>query len=405
MKYVRKLVPVPSYDIPGMESWLEEQAAQGLYLKRYGPRLCTFTRDVPRTLRCRLDYCDTDRDPDPIPGLIALYREMGWNYVCRVGSLFLFCTQDPHAPEPHTDPQTHAQLLKQLEGQIKRVCSFFAWMLVLFFSLFLFGILKYGSPLVALAQGALANVGLFLGLIQLIKVIPALLDWRRVHRMVAALEAGIPLTPIPTASRRRRVLHLIALVLIPLVLCLSLAYLLLPHPQTRWSLGAEGHPGDFTPVLLSQWEGSDYRPDLWEMDGVTILNSCQWDMTLLCPTRWQVQQRGNIGPETVCLELYWYHPILPALDQPLARDLLSYLTSHEQDTRQVSEPPLGPWTVTEHQVAGADYLATAYNPNSANQYAVAAGNGRTVSLSYQGPQNLEDHLEEIAAMLAVPTQA
>lgn len=47
-----------------------------------------------RKLRCRLDYCDTDQDPDPIPM-----------------------------------PQTHAHLLRQLKGQIKRVRSFSAWML------------------------------------------------------------------------------------------------------------------------------------------------------------------------------------------------------------------------------------------------------------------------------------
>ena len=47
MKYVRKLTPIYSYDIPGLESWLEEQAAKGLYLKQYGAQICTFTRDIP----------------------------------------------------------------------------------------------------------------------------------------------------------------------------------------------------------------------------------------------------------------------------------------------------------------------------------------------------------------------
>lgn len=49
MKYVRKLTAVHSYDIPGLESWLEEQAAKGLYLKQYGAQICTFTRDTPHT--------------------------------------------------------------------------------------------------------------------------------------------------------------------------------------------------------------------------------------------------------------------------------------------------------------------------------------------------------------------
>lgn len=399
MKYVRKLTPVHSYDIPGLESWLEEQAAKGLYLKQYGPQICTFTRDTPRTVRYRLDYCNTDREPDPVPGLLTLYREMGWDYVCSTGPLFIFCTNNPHAPEPHTDPQTHALLLRQLEKKIKRGCSFFAWLLAVFFVLSLIGVLGYGSLLTALALSDLTNMSLLFGLISLVYLIPALLDWRRVHRMITHLEAGIPLTPIPSASRCRRAVNGLALVATPLILCALLAYWLLPHPQTRWSLGTEGRPGDFEPVLLTQWEGESYHPDLLESDGVTIFNSCQWDMTLLCPTRWEIQQWGSIGPETVRLELYWYRPLFPALDRPLARDLMNYLTTHEENTRRVDEASLGPWTVTEHPVEGTDYLATAYNPNSVYQYAVAAGNGRTVSLSYRGPQDLEDHLPEIAAML------
>ena len=325
---------------------------------------------------------------------------MGWDYVCSTGPLLIFCTKNPHAPEPHTDPQTHALLLKQLEKKIKRGCSFFAWLMAVFFILSLIGILGYGALLAALALSDLINISLLFVLISLVYLIPALLDWRRVHRMITHLEAGIPLTPIPSASRCRRAVNGLALVATPLILCALLAYWLLPHPQTRWSLGTEGRPGDFEPVLLTQWEGETYRPDLLESDGVTILNSCQWDMTLLCPTRWEIQQWGSIGPETVRLELYWYRPLFPALDRPLARDLMNYLTTHEENTRRVDEASLGPWTVTEHPVEGTDYLATAYNPNSVYQYAVAAGNGRTVSLSYRGPQDLEDHLPEIAAMLS-----
>ena len=32
MKHVRKWLPVPTYDLPGMEGWLEEMAGKGLYL-------------------------------------------------------------------------------------------------------------------------------------------------------------------------------------------------------------------------------------------------------------------------------------------------------------------------------------------------------------------------------------
>lgn len=60
MKYVRKLIPVHPYDIPARKTGWRSRAARGLYLKQYGSLLCTFTRDTPRTVRYRWDYCDTE---------------------------------------------------------------------------------------------------------------------------------------------------------------------------------------------------------------------------------------------------------------------------------------------------------------------------------------------------------
>ena len=54
--------------------------------------------------------------------------------------------------------------------------------------------------------------------------------------------------------------------------------------------------------------------------------------------------------------LHWYRPLFPALDQPLARDLLDYQTVHEDAARRVDEEPLGPWSVTEHQLMKDFYL-------------------------------------------------
>ena len=42
MKYVRKITPAPLSDAEGLESWLEDLALQGLYLKTFRPLFCTF---------------------------------------------------------------------------------------------------------------------------------------------------------------------------------------------------------------------------------------------------------------------------------------------------------------------------------------------------------------------------
>ena len=51
MKYVRKWTPVSSYDIQGLESWLQDLALQGLYLAWFRPLFSTFVQDTPRRVR------------------------------------------------------------------------------------------------------------------------------------------------------------------------------------------------------------------------------------------------------------------------------------------------------------------------------------------------------------------
>ena len=45
MKHIRKWLPVPTYDLPGMEGWLEEMAGRGLYLERLNSWTARFRRN------------------------------------------------------------------------------------------------------------------------------------------------------------------------------------------------------------------------------------------------------------------------------------------------------------------------------------------------------------------------
>ena len=92
MKHVRKWLPVPPYDLPGMEGWLEEMAGKGLYLERLKSWTARFRR-----------------------GLVELFASFGWQ--CEgwaSSSLVLFSTDDPEAPEPNPDPQTLELALEPL---------------------------------------------------------------------------------------------------------------------------------------------------------------------------------------------------------------------------------------------------------------------------------------------------
>ena len=111
MKHVRKWLPVPTYDLPGMEGWLEEMAGKGLYLERLKSWTARFRRGKPRPLRFRIQpCCGRERVfllQKPPEDLMELFSSFGWQ--CEgwaSSSLVLFSTDDPEAQEPNPDPQT-----------------------------------------------------------------------------------------------------------------------------------------------------------------------------------------------------------------------------------------------------------------------------------------------------------
>lgn len=60
-KYRNRIPPCPAYDIPAMESWLEDMAAKGLHLSKdgfFGPTV-SFEEGPPRRERFRLEPTDT----------------------------------------------------------------------------------------------------------------------------------------------------------------------------------------------------------------------------------------------------------------------------------------------------------------------------------------------------------
>ena len=79
MKHIRKWLPVPTYDLPGMEGWLEEMAGRGLYLERLNSWTARFRRGEPRSRRFRLQpCCSCEREFSRQEDLVALFAGFGW---------------------------------------------------------------------------------------------------------------------------------------------------------------------------------------------------------------------------------------------------------------------------------------------------------------------------------------
>lgn len=202
-KFRNRIPPCPAYDIPAMESWLEDMAAKGLHLSKdgfFGPTV-SFEEGPPKKVRFRLEPTDTNgslfsSEYEPEEEAVQLHHQMGWTYRARRGQFHIYSTEDPGVPELNTDPQVQAMTMAALTKFLrKKVLS--ALTLTLFYLLLYFGdaiislTLMLGTPLILLFAGLM-----LWDLVSSIKALWTLTHWRN------QLSRGEPLPHRSDYSRK-----------------------------------------------------------------------------------------------------------------------------------------------------------------------------------------------------------
>lgn len=164
-KYRYRIPPCPAYDIPGMESWLEDLAAKGLHLSKDGffGLLTSFEEGPPKKERFRLEPTDRkgglfSEEYDPEDEQIQLLHQMGWTYRARRGQFHIYSSDDPVAPELNTDPQVQAVTMSALTQFLRKKVTnaLFTTLLYLFLyfgDILISSALLLGTPLVLLFAG------------------------------------------------------------------------------------------------------------------------------------------------------------------------------------------------------------------------------------------------------------
>lgn len=166
-RYRYRIPPCPAYDIPAMESWLEDMAAEGLHLSKDGffGLFTTFEEGPPKKERFRLEPTDRrnglfSEEYDPEDEAVQMLHQMGWTYRARRGQFYIYSTDDPGAPELNTDPQvqalTMAALTKYLWKSLRSTLLLTALYILLYFGdAIITGCIYLGTWRVALLAGLL----------------------------------------------------------------------------------------------------------------------------------------------------------------------------------------------------------------------------------------------------------
>lgn len=113
-KFVKRVIPFESCDIPAIQNWLEDMAEKGLFFKECGVFFAKFEKGEPKDMRYRLDFCDVVACDIPEEKK-ELYERSGWNVVGDFkNDCVVICTDDPDAPEIYTDCELLVKPLKNI---------------------------------------------------------------------------------------------------------------------------------------------------------------------------------------------------------------------------------------------------------------------------------------------------
>lgn len=292
-KFVKKLIPFESCDIPAIQSWLEDMAEQGLLYVDCGFFCARFERGEPKKLRYRLDFCDVSLGKIP-EEKAELYERSSWRVVGELkNDLVVLTTDDPDAPEIFSEPE---HLIKPLKRLAKKHTAY--W--ILFLIMFLLS--RVGSPFIYTMLGMDTFVGgvldigtvyyillLLMAVLLLLEFIVHLQSCRHLKKLIKQIERG---GELPTGERYKAKSK-IGAVLIPLTIpVIALWFVHLAVPMGVTSLhGTNDLSGLPFPTMqeINTGEYNYYVEGLKKLDGAGLADISERH-DLLAPTVIELSQ-------------------------------------------------------------------------------------------------------------------
>ena len=405
-----KYAPFGIIDMFYKQNWLEYQARKGLLLANDNLLTCRFTVDEPRDRRYRiLPYKPSKTTQEELD----LYASSGWHLIYGFGSVMIFYTDDPDAPEPFTDVQSQHKYYR------KSLITNFIWMLILFAESF-FSISRS-------AQG--------------FTISPSALLYSNADQPSSSLAMtfiGIPLallfwfqymfTYISILNRNRkkdfygatgfRLKYYVNVTCITTIMVLVL-WSIIDIPRTLDITSS----GDFTQAL--KYKGneivrfSEFDPDTWktvykkieyynDSKGDTITFDVNQDKTLMMPRMVSEElevDRDIKNDEDTVTDLYYRVNLYKAKSSKIATEFMKYNSKNalEESDIKVSNKSIDKFRFDYEGLDYAAYIVDEKNTNDAaakrDQLLFLRKGSTYVYVSYYGPIDLKSKVGMFAAKM------
>lgn len=405
-----KYAPFGIIDMFYKQNWLEYQARKGLLLANDNLLTCRFTVDEPRDRRYRiLPYKPSKTTQEELD----LYASSSWHLIYGFGSVMIFYTDDPDAPEPFTDVQSQHKYYR------KSLITNFIWMLILF-----------AESLFSISRSA-----------QGFTISPSALLYSNADQPSSSLAMtfiGIPLallfwfqymfTYISILNRNRkkdfygatgfRLKYYVNVTCITTIMVLVL-WSIIDIPRTLDITSS----GDFTQAL--KYKGneivrfSEFDPDTWktvykkieyynDSKGDMITFDVNQDKTLMMPRMVSEElevDRDIKNDEDTVTDLYYRVNLYKAKSSKIATEFMKYNSKNalEESDIKVSNKSIDKF---RFDYEGLDYAAYIVDEKKANdttakrdQLLFLRKGNKYVSVSYYGPIDLKSKVGMFAAKM------
>lgn len=405
-----KYGPFGIVDMFYKQNWLEYQARKGLLLANDNLFTCRFTVDEPRDRRYRiLPYKPSKTTQEELD----LYASCGWHLIYGSGSVMIFYTDDPDAPEPFTDVQSQHKYYR------KSLITNFIWILILFAEA-LFSIsrsvqgftispsaLLYSSADQPSSSLAMTFIGLplvFLFWFQYMFTYISILNRNRKKDFYGATGFRLKYYVNVTCITTIMVLVLWSIIDIPRTLDITSS-------------------GDFTQAL--KYKGneivrfSEFDPDTWktvykkieyynDSKGDMITFDVNQDKTLMMPRMVSEElevDRDIKNDEDTVTDLYYRVNLYKAKSSKIATEFMKYNSKNalEESDIKVSNKSIDKF---RFDYEGLDYAVYIVDEKKANdttakrdQLLFLRKGNKYVSVSYYGPIDLKSKVGMFAAKM------
>lgn len=395
-----KYDPFGIVDMFYKQNWLEYQARKGLLLANDNLLTCRFTVDEPRDRRYRiLPYKHSKTTQEELD----LYASSGWHLIYGSGSVMIFYTDDPDAPEPFTDVQSQHKYYRK-----SFITNFIIMVMLLVNVIFNIGrslqgftispsALLYSSadePLSTLVMNFIGLPLLFLFWVQYMFTYINILNRNRKKDFYGASGFRLKYCVNATFFITLIVLALWSIIDIPRTVNISSS-------------------GDFTQAL--KYKGneivrfSDFDPDTWRTvykkieyyhdgKGDMITFEVNQDKTILMPRMVSEElevEKDTKNDEDTVRDLYYNVNLYKAKSSKIAMEFMKYNSKNalEESGIKVSNKSLDKF---RFDYEGLDYAAYIVDEKKANdttakrdQLLFLRKGNKYVSVSYYGPIDLK----------------